>query len=75
MYKKKVSISEESDFLNLLQKIVQEDYEVIKEVQFHIEFMQINNELRVLIAGLPSVRSKIDEFANHLVNDYNGEIY
>ncbi len=75
MYKKKVSISEEPDFLNLLQKIVQEDYEVIKEVQFHIEFMQINNELRVLIAGLPSVRSKIDEFANHLVNDYNGEIY
>lgn len=75
MYKKKVSISEEPDFLNLLQKIVQEDYEVIKEVQFHIEFMQINNELRVLIAGLPSVRNKIDEFANHLVNDYNGEIY
>ena len=75
MYKKKVSISEEPDFLNLLQKIVQEDYEVIKEVQFHIEFMQINNELRVLIAGLPSVKSKIDEFANHLVNDYNGEIY
>lgn len=75
MYKKKVSISEEPDFLNLLQKIVQEDYDVIKNVQFHIEFMQINNELRVLIAGLPSVRSKIDEFANHLVNDYNGEIY
>lgn len=75
MYKKKVSISEEPVFLNLLQKIVQEDYDVIKNVQFHIEFKQINNELRVLIAGLPSVKSKIDEFANHLVNDYNGEIY
>lgn len=70
MYKRKVIIPEDSEFLNIFQKIVQEDYDVIKSVQFHIEFIQEYNQLIVLIAGLPSVKSNIDEFADHLEKDY-----
>ena len=74
MYKRKVIVTEDNDFLNILQKIVQEDYDVIKNVQFHLDFVRGYNQLVVLIAGLPSVKSKIDEFANHLVTDYKGKI-
>lgn len=70
MYKRTVVITEDNDFLNILQKVVQEDYDVIKNVQFHIDFVKRDYQLVVLIAGLPSVKSKIDEFANHLERDY-----
>lgn len=70
MYKRKVILSEENDYLGLLQTTVQEDYDVIKGVQFNIDFIYGYNQLIVLVAGLPSVKAKVDEFADHLVKDY-----
>lgn len=72
--RRKYSIKEDAEFLGLLTRNIEDDYDALIKPGFYIDFVEGYNELIVLVFGEPSLVKGIDNFSNHLVNHYKAEL-
>lgn len=75
MYKRKVVIHEDKDYLNLVKRTIERDYNDIKEPMFLIDVVvePCRNEVKVLAYGENHTKTKADEFLDWCVSHYSKE--
>lgn len=75
MYKRKVLIHEDIDYLNLVKRTIERDYNDIKEPIFLIDVVvePYRNEVKILAYGENHTKEKADEFLNWIYENYNKE--
>lgn len=75
MYKRKVVIHEDKDYLNLVKRTIERDYNDIKEPVFLIDVaVDFDEEQITLLAyGENYTKTKADELLDWCVSHYNKE--
>lgn len=74
MYKRKVLINEENDYLDLVQAAIINDFNALiekKKIEVHIKFIQHNDEMTVLLYSEKSYQKDVDEFVEWIELHYN----
>lgn len=75
MYKRKVVIHEDKDYLNLVKRTIERDYNDIKEPVFLIDVVADFDEeqITVLAYGENHTKEKADEFLDWCISHYSKE--
>lgn len=74
MYKRKVLINEENDYLDLVQAAIINDFNVLikkKKIEAHIKFIQHFDEMTVLLYNEKAYQKDVDEFAEWIESHYS----
>ena len=70
MYKKKVVINEEQDYLDLVQRAILCD-KAGQKAEIHIKFIHGENQLIVLFYSENTFKKEVDELASWIEEHYN----
>lgn len=72
MYKRKVVITEEEEYLDLVQRAIQCD-KATQQAEIHMKFIHQGNKLSILFYCENIYKEKVDEFADWIKQHYDNE--